>query len=52
MYKIEDNKNCWEVEGTLCNHHGIEIMWGKTGNKIDACVHCIYYKAVKDRNWK
>lgn len=45
-------KYCWEVEGTLCNHHGIELMQRSLGGKKeDACAHsaCIYYKAAKDR---
>jgi hypothetical protein len=25
MFGRKDNKHCWEVEGTLCNHHGIQL---------------------------
>ena len=42
-----DNKQCWEVEGTLCSAHAIEIMQKHRGKKIDVCIDCIYYKAVK-----
>lgn len=52
MYGRKDNKRCWEVEGTLCNHHGIEIAMEKlTGKKKEeacALASCIYYKAAKD----
>ena len=44
------DKLCWEVEGTLCNHRGIQIMREKlAGKKEDACARsgCIYYKAAK-----
>jgi len=40
MYGKSDTK-CWEVEGTLCNHPGIELM---KKAKIDKCAYCIYYK--------
>ncbi len=52
MHGRKDNKQCWEVEGTLCNHHGIHLVRGKLGGtKNDACAHsvCIYYRAAKDR---
>jgi len=52
MYGREDNKRCWETEGTLCNHKGIQIMRNKLeGTKETACAGsgCIYYKAAKER---
>ncbi len=52
MHRRKDNKPCWEVEGTLCNHQGIQLMRDKLdGKKEDACIRsgCIYYKAAKDR---
>jgi len=52
MHERKDTKRCWEVEGTLCNHHGIQIVRDNlAGKKEDACNHsvCIYYKAAKDR---
>ena len=51
MRKIDD-KHCWEVDGTLCNHLGIELTIGKFANrpKEEACAHSysIYYKAAKE----
>lgn len=47
MYKNPENKNCWEVDGTLCNNPSFEIIRkARGGRKIDACVSCIYYKAI------
>ena len=47
-----DHKQCWEVEGTLHNHHGIEIVnvlfSGEKKEKICARSGCIYYKAARD----
>jgi len=45
----KDNKTCWEVEGTLCNHDGIQVMMDKLGGKKEntcARIGCIYYKAT------
>lgn len=50
MYGIGRPVMCWQVEGTLCNHHGIEIMRGLHGdNKEAACARssCIYYRFAK-----
>ena len=51
MRKVDD-QHCWEVDGTLCNHLGIELTKGKYANrpKEEACAHsyCIYYKAAKE----
>lgn len=50
MHQSAKDEKCWEVEGTLCNHIGIEIMRGKIkGTKEDACIRadCIYYKYAK-----
>ena len=52
MHGRKDNKHCWEVEGTLCNHHGIQLVREElAGRKEDACAGsgCIYYKAAKNR---
>ncbi len=50
MYEREDSINCWEVEGTLCNHTYFELI--KKAQK-DKCSYCIYYKAVvKDNIYK
>jgi hypothetical protein len=49
MFKQKNNKKCWEVEETLCNHHGIELVRKESvGNKENACLKsgCIYYKAA------
>ena len=47
MYEREDSINCWEVEGTLCNHTYMEFI--KKTQK-DKCAYCIYYKAVVKDN--
>ena len=55
MYRQKDTTHCWEVEGTLCNHRGIQIMREKlAGTKEDACDRsgCIYYKAAKEHGIK
>jgi hypothetical protein len=47
MYGQKDKKHCWEVEGTLCNHYGIQLVRNNNvGMKKDACYRsgCIYYK--------
>jgi hypothetical protein len=52
MHGRKDTKRCWEVEGTLCNHHGIQIIRDKlAGKKENACNRsgCIYFKTAKDR---
>jgi len=52
MYGRNDNKHCWDVDGTLCNHDGIQLIREKfAGNKEDVCAksQCIYYKANKYR---
>ncbi len=49
---IKDNRQCWEVEGTLCNSHSIELMRKRIkGPKKDACSlsSCIYFAAAKNR---
>lgn len=50
MYGRKD-KQCWEVEGTLCNHKGIELLKSKlkATKKEIICARsgCIYYKAMK-----
>ena len=45
MFKLKDKVPCWEVEGTLCSHEGIEVLLKKVDKKIDACVYCIYYQS-------
>lgn len=45
MHGNIDDINCWEVEITLCNNPGLELMKGK---KKDRCKYCIYYKAVME----
>ncbi len=52
MHGQKGNNNCWEVDGTLCNHEGIEIVRSKHGGqKENACArsNCIYYKAAMVR---
>jgi len=46
----KNDKPCWEVEGTLCNYNGREILREKLAcTKEEACnrSECIYYKAAK-----
>lgn len=52
-----NDKPCWEVEGTLCNHLGIQIVRGgiTVSKKEESCVlcGCLYYKAAKKASrWK
>ena len=51
MHGRKDNKRCWEVEGTLCSYHGIQIVRedhaGKEKEVACARSYCIYYEAVK-----
>ena len=53
MYGRKDTKRCWEIEGTLCNHPGIQIVRDRLAGKKkeEACIRsgCIYYKAAKAR---
>ena len=53
MFGRKDNKRCWEVEGTLCNYEGIQIvrekLVGKTKEEACALSNCIYYEAAKKR---
>ncbi len=50
MHGVKD-KHCWEMDGTLCNHHGIKIVRERYPNKNKeyCCARssCIYYRAVK-----
>ena len=50
MHGQEGGRRCWEVEGTLSNHGGIERVRNMLeGKKEDACIQvgCLYYKAAK-----
>jgi len=52
MYGRKDKKHCWEVEGTLACHKGIQVAREKfPGEKEKACDYsgCIYYKEAKER---
>jgi hypothetical protein len=48
----KDDIRCWELDGTLCNHDGIQVMRGRLHGKKkeDSCDRsgCVYYKAAKD----
>jgi len=53
MYNRQDDIACWEVEGTLCNHSGIEyIREISVGKKKLACEHsaCIYFLEARKRH--
>ena len=43
MYGRGDDLNCWEVEGTLCNHPGMALI---AKSKKDKCAYCLFYKMV------
>ncbi len=50
LHGKKTDKPCWEIEGTLCNHHGIKLMRNKLhGTKESICARsgCIYYKSQK-----
>ena len=52
MFHENGGKRCWEIEGTLCNHPGIDLMRkNHPGDKVDACKRagCIYYQAASKR---
>lgn len=40
-----NNQPCWEVEGTLCATHGVDIkeLQKGLGSKLEVCKYCIYY---------
>jgi hypothetical protein len=42
----EEDKECWEIDETLCNSHSriVDIMKNELGSKILACEQCIYYQ--------
>ncbi len=50
MQASQSEKQCWEVEGTLCNHHGIQLLRDrmKDMTKEEICIRasCIYYRYV------
>ena len=53
MHRRKEANRCWEIEETLCNHLGIQIMRKiLEGKKEDVCNDsgCIYYKVAKYRN--
>lgn len=52
MFRIGRSENCWQVEGTLCNHHAIGVLRSMSGAKKEAvCARsgCIYYEFAKKR---
>ena len=52
MYGKAKGRLCWQVEGTLSNHHGIEIarrLCGKDKEAACARVSCLYYRATKTK---
>ena len=52
MHGMGNAKLCWQVEGTLCSHHGIELVRRVCDkDKEAACARssCIYYRAAKTR---
>jgi len=47
----QKDKDCWKVEGTLCNNHTIQFVREHLrGTKEASCVRsgCIYYKKAKE----
>jgi hypothetical protein len=52
MYGRNDDEHCWDVDGTLCNNHVVQLIREKfSGKKEDACARsqCLYYNTAKDR---
>ncbi len=52
MFQIKNNTPCWQVEGTLCNHIGIETVREEIeGNKEKVCEisGCIYYQLARTK---
>jgi hypothetical protein len=50
MHARTDTTRCWEIDGTSCNHFGIQMVRNSMpGKKEAACIRvgCIYYKAAK-----
>lgn len=53
MHGRNDDKHCWDVDGTLCNHRVIQLIREKFAEKKeDACARsqCLYYNTAKDRD--
>ncbi len=51
MFKTKDTP-CWKVDGTLCNHFGIQAVRDEVeGEKEKVCQlsGCIYYQTAKAR---
>lgn len=47
----EDGRRCWEVEGSLSNYEGIQLVRNMLeGKKEHACIQagCLYYKAAEE----
>ena len=52
MFQMKDKTPCWKVDGTLCNHLGIEAVKDEIeGDKEKVCEisGCIYYQNAKLR---
>ena len=52
MFEIKDKTPCWKVDGTLCNHLGIQDLRDEVeGAKEKICEisGCIYYQTAKAR---
>ena len=47
IYNTEDEKQCWEVEGTLCSSHLLEETLKVVGNKKDIFAGSMYFQFVK-----
>jgi two-component system, sensor histidine kinase and response regulator len=52
MHGRKDDIRCWELDGTLCNYRGIQVVRAELNGKRkeDSCARsgCIYYEATKD----
>ena len=46
MFKENNQKYCWDCEGTLCNHDKATISYFDRLN-IDKCKLCLYYKHIE-----
>lgn len=43
MFNKKGDAKCWEIEGTMCNIDGADVIKNLGVNKCDVC---IYYEAV------
>lgn len=52
MFNSKEGHFCWDLHGTLCNHHGIRMLRNKSESNIpkrEICKknRCIYFEAAQ-----